>query len=1174
MPFSRVEMSTAILYEIYSNAASTDQGLSEHPALMDLADTLAARAINARFIKLVHHETDEINLAQGQFGQGVQVKGTAQKAFRPEIHLRGCVSWLRSLMGRSTHAMHLELSQIRATNGAPLVMEGIAKYKLRIFVTGIDQEQFDRLLLKPDLSLAEIPAGLSEKPAIQEEYLARQQRATGFFKQMQHVSEAGLLTPDQAKALSEMGRTRDSSQVSKLNPAQVVNIGLISEYLERYQSLFDQFFALLRYAEAGSELAPLFELLVQGFPTGALRQNLESFTLENRRDRIADKRSLVNAVRIGLAASNESRRIEFQDQFRALVMKRRMVVDPALYRHAVLLSAADPDDMAVVSPIRRIFTGLKAALNDMGAAAGDSESQVSPEVKRLFFEMVITLTFDAQFTSRIDEARQPHRVLRAREMLPLLRLQVFNIAGLQKLNPKVPISGVAMNLAQKIPIAKVELEAVLQRFGQALTPLGQMADALAGYLRARVKEDARAQAARAVRKYLTRAYALLGLTNYVLGRARLTSLEWSALRAAGRCLGLPIVTSRDQIRNEKALAQIRQGDQENLEGYVLLLNREDTEIFPTRTDPVALATAYRHLFESQIVRTVRRFMYQRLQVLFGQHGSKLFEVLYNRVTVEAELRLSRNQLAIVLLRHRVFEKTRLAEIGYRPRTMENGEDGANPWLLPPEAGSLTETGEHPFSPAKIAKAYEEAMTAFGEMIRAYAPKPQTAQAEGMWDIAAVLGSLCEDEIYDLHDQNAREPLAKSKAAAVLWKLIQETISKNFKTITSGRETEGEAIRFVLPGDLAYLALLKPEHAFKIGEETLTFQLLAARASTLDELDAASRIVAAALDREIGDGAQGQTILLRQAREALARHSEQWETLRHLSMLPLTDQLLAETLIKLVKPDRPNAKDVATFPEEVVLYASVSSSDQAKFHKMAPPSAKLNQYATLSEMAGWLARFPRLQEEMEGYRDLIADVIAAIARMNITVWEAPYLIKYREGLENLDEALTISPEHIDRESLRKMEHLARTVGTMVRDIHLQERSLRQRDRWLNRISSRFRATQPNHRLNFVDLLHEGSASAPTQEEGKEKARAKEKEYQTFSERVRNVIETRERLADKEIFVLSPANSQRNLTLALVDRLFALKGLFTPILIDVSNCESFVDALQSRIPPHRMFNLNEM
>jgi hypothetical protein len=163
---------------------------------------------------------------------------------------------------------------------------------------------------------------------------------------------------------------------------------------------------------------------------------------------------------------------------------------------------------------------------------------------------------------------------------------------------------------------------------------------------------------------------------------------------------------------------------------------------------------------------------------------------------------------------------------------------------------------------------------------------------------------------------------------------------------------------------------------------------------------------------------------------------------------------------------------------------------------------------------------------------------------------------------------------------QIETCAREVGAMLRDIYEQERSLGLRDRWLNRTLIRLRQLRPNARINFVEQLYERSpteeaaAKAERQEGGESIAEGKSSEFQTFSERMRNAIEFREWMAPKTVIVLSPSNTQQRLTMHLIDQLYRLKGIFLPILVNIAGCESFVDALLTRIPPHRLFNLNEM
>jgi hypothetical protein len=1167
-----------VLFEIYSNVAGTDQGLRDFPACMDLADMLRAMGVQARFIRQVHRETDEINLAQGQFGQGVRVRGTALKSHRPETHIKGCVAWSRAILGRVERALHLEVSQVRATNGAPLVMGMLFRRGHYAFVSGIDGVQFSRLKAEPDLSFTRIPVALVGQVGALEDYLARRQRQAGFFSQAQEVAALECLPPARRNKLAEIARTRDGAALGALSDAEVVNVGLISEFIDRYQSIFEQFAGMLRQAELGAELGAHFDMLTQGVPYPELRATLEPFTQEHTRHRITDTRSLANELRIALTNADERARQEFHSALRSVTLKHRMMLDPACYQRCTLLPDARVEDVEVLAPVRDMWAGLKGAMDavrDAMRESGSKATQSAPvPLKQMLFEVLLRLTFDAQFSNRLDEAHLPPSAQTARRLLEGIHLAVYDLANLRKINPKLPPRGVAANLADKIPIVWTELERVLAQLSRQLFPLGALAQEMARTLRTRLREKEAARQAEMVRQYLHRGGVLLGLTNFVLGRARLTSEEWAALLEAGRTLGLPMLSSRDQIRNASALRQIQEGLDDRLEGYVLLLSREQAQLFPVRAEPSVLAAAYAHLVETQAVRLVRRFFFQKVQVLTKQYGKEMFEILYRQVTRQGGLAMSRRQLGGILIRHRVFDPVRLRELGFASASLEEGDAGSNPWLAAVGAPEEGQEARHLFSAERVAEAYQAALSAFREHVSGYrAVGDESGGASAGRPLEAALAALVEEELFDPRLPAARGLLAQTAAAAQLWKVAQQAISQNFKTVLADAGSAQEAIEITLPGRLALLAYLKPSHTFKAGEHSLLFRLVPDPDAVPESLPAGPAAVVQALAAAVQNG-NGASPLGR-AVGLLERHLMRWEELRQVAMVPLIDQILQETLLKLVQPMPPGPEDVPKLPEERVLCIGVSSVDQGKFHRLVPRIDKPEVYATLSELASWLARFPRLEDELETYRSLIEDIVKVVESMNFTVWDAPYLIKYRESMEKLRETLAIRPEHITRQDLLRIEEQARELGRMVRDIHAQEQALRPRDRWLNRIATRLRAMRPQASLTFVDRLCEGAERAQAVESGGEAPGSKDaKEFQTFSERVRNVIDCREKLEGKQVFALSPANTQRALTLNLIDRIFALKGLATPVLVDVSGCESFVPALRSRLPPHRLFNLNAL
>jgi hypothetical protein len=1159
-----------VLYEILSNVASTDLGLRDYPACLDLADTFRALGVQVKFLRQVHQERDEINVAAGQFGQGVRAVGTAVKVLRPETHIKGVSAWVRAILGRPDRGLHLQVSQIRSTNACPLALGMIFRRGHQAFISGIEPAQLVRLCVAPDPTLSAIPEALTRQQPVLDEYLSRRQRPSGFFAQVQEVANLEFIDAALRHKLSEMVRNRDTNALAALTEAEVVNIGLLSEFIDRYQSVFEQYVGLVRQAELAVEMASFFDLLTHGAPFDELRAALEPFTPEETRSRIADKRSLVNELRIGLSKAGEGRQAQFVVQLRSVALKQRIVQDPALYAKAILLPPSRVEDVEVLSPLRDMYAALRQSVDAVRDALPATPQAAPQPLKAMLFEVLVRLTFDAQFSSKQDENRLPPAAQTARRLLEGVKLSIYDVANLRKLNPKLPPRGVAGSLAERVPIGWADLETVLNQLAVRLFPLGTLAQKMARAIQTRLRAQVEQRKAEAVRQYLVRGGVLIGLTNFVLGRAKLTGEEWASLFEAGVVLGLPMLASRDQIRNATALKQIQSGLNERLEGYVLLLAKEQQVLNPVQAEPTILASAYALVFEAQVVRAVKRFFFQKVQILTKQYGKEMFEVMYRHVVRQAGLPVSRNQLGAVLLRHQVFDPTRLRELGYTAGATANGDEGENPWLLAPGSEALTEGGKHPFEAGNVAAHYAGSLKAFREQLAGYA-----AAAKGQRTLENALAALARDDVFDPRRPAARELLGQTNAAAQLWKFIQQVISQNFKTILASAASAQEAIDLVLPGELANLAWLKPTHSFKAGEHSLLFRLVPDPDATLESLEAGPAAVAQGLAAQVLNGGAGS--VLGRALKTLNTHIEGWEKLRWVSMVPVVDQILRETLLKTVRPAPPTPLEVIKVPEEQVLCVGVSSADQARFHRMVAHPERDDVYATLSELASWLARFPRLEAEMDDYRALIDEILGVVGGMNFTVWDAPYLIKYQEELTKLRTGLETRPEHLTLRDLAKIEEQARALSEMVRDIHTQEQALRPRDRWLNRIVVRLRAIRPDAALVFVDRLWEGAEQAahpkPGEDEGPRKEK-KEREFQTFSERVRNVIATREHLEGKHVFVLSPANTQRALTMNLIDRLFSLKGLDTPILVDIASCEAIVPALRTRLPPHRLFNQNEL
>ncbi|MDH4225411.1 MAG: hypothetical protein OEW12_07175 [Deltaproteobacteria bacterium] len=1141
-----------IVYEIISNAASTDQGLRDHPGLMDLADVLRGMGLDTRIIQQIHSEEGEINLASGQFGQGVKTRDTTIRRFRPETHLRGIVAWLRAVAGNPHRGLHLELDNHRGTNGLPLLLDTLFHRGQYGFVTLGPNAQWERMLIQPDLTLAQVPKRVAQSPELLADYLGRIKHPHTFLPQLALLPRLDWVPSALRETFDQLVKNRDAPGVSKLSPAQVINAALIVEYHDRYARLVDQFYDLLKGQELEAESGPMFEMLTQGISLVELKLRFGGFLLEDAKSRVGFKRALLHELRIGLN-QKEERREEFQKQFTSIFLRQRLLLDAPLYEKMVPLAKTTPDEIEVASPLRRYTMELSHEIQQL------TGSEVPRPLRQKLFEMVVSLTFQGDYASRKSLAQLSEKTKKIRLYLMAFRLGRYDISKLQSLNPKLPVKGVAQNLSDKIPVSREEISQILRRLGDSLFPMGGVAQELAKKLRTHSKDEAQARQTRQTETFTHGAYPLITLTNYVLGRQGMNGRERQAMLGAAFRLGLNMLTSRDQIRQKTPEGE--PGGQAPLQGYVLLFNREDSRLFPLDCGPAPLRLAHTHLVTRQVVRLVRRYMFQRLETLFKQFGSRLFEAVYLHVTWEHQISMSRNQLGRILYLNGVFDKSRIKEFGFDPGAMKNGRENENPFLEPPALAG--EPGL--FSGSEASKAFLKARDTFSALMAGY--------ADGATPIRQALKSLCDIGLYDLQDSAAKKGLASHGVSDLLWKAVQPILSKHSQEILSQVQTEevsGEAVTFNLPPALRPFCLLRETQVFKLGEESRLFRLRPALVSAPDQLDKPSAVMAKGLAEVMAtpEGAGLKHIL-----DGLAAHHAAWAGLIQAAVIPLTSRMMAETVLTLVRPAPPELKDIAQIPVEKVLILGSTSSEQGKFSRLYPKCDHREVYSTLSEMASWMERFPRLRQEMEGYRDLIGDILDIVSSFNFTEWDAPYLVRYGETMARLATALETPPEFLTPDHLETIESLAREISQMARDIFQKESGLRMRDRWLNRVHMRLKIWRPGASLAFVNQLFEGRASPVAEgQEGEPAARPPQgEEYQTFSQRGRDVLETILRMEKKEVFVISPAASQKELARGVIEQLYRVKGLFSPVFLDVSGSQALADELRVLIPPHRFFDL---
>ncbi|MBI3993431.1 MAG: hypothetical protein HY342_09160, partial [Candidatus Lambdaproteobacteria bacterium] len=1134
--------------------------------LQDLADTFRKEEIEVRFTRQLVREEDEINLASAQYAQGVRVRGKAVREVRPETSLKGCLAWLRTVAARPDRGLHLRLESRTATNGVALVLAQIFARRQHAFATHMDEGNWEYLTAVPDPQLASIPEVLQSKPGLQQAMLERQLRPTGFVSLLQQVARLEFLPPDRRAAYQEIVRTRDADAIKALAPAEVINLALIYEYQERYRGLLESFFKFLAASENVGELATQFELLCQGIALETLQERLMPFVLEQKQGNVTGKRSLLNEIRIGLNNSDALRREHFESVFTVLVLGHRLVTDPGLYRRVVRLEPTRVEEQEVLAMVREELGELLPAIDAFAATSPSADMPASDVIRRKLFELVVRLTLLGRYNDKFGDGGVPPGPTFARGLLSCFSFKVFKIGNLRTLNPRLPYKGVAKNLTDKVPVTWGEVTAIREQLAGIVFPMGELTRRIAASVRRRFKDQEKQKRVGELNAYLQGSYPLISNSNYILGQAGMTVVMRQGLLDAGEGLGLTMLASRDLVRRREGPGAPHESNVD-VEGYLLLMLQDDARLFPLRAHPDTLRRAYNYLFRRRVAGVARRFVNNKLSYLVEKFQGGLFEIIYQHVVWRHQISLSRQQLRDVLVEQNVFDADRVRSLGFEPEPAERAADRANAFL---RAGKSGGDEEQPLDVRALEQTYIAAVKRMKALRDGYKAHLQEQSLRG------VLARLSDNEVLNLHDARCAEPLGASPAADVLWNALERLIKQHYKLLLAGARQE-EAVRITLHGPLAYLALLRRDHTVLLGEKPFLFRLQPDWDLAVGELSEGSRVVAVQLQALLDNPAGAA---LKEAQALLAAHDGAWRELRHVGGPVLVDVILRESILHLIKPRPPLVKDLRSVPEERVMCLGTSSLDQGKFSRVVAHPERRELYATISELASWLARFTRLRDEMEEYRTVSADICGIISSFNFSLFDAPYIDGLSRDLVRLSELLTVRPEDITLHDLDGIEQHARQVSKALRDIHRRELQLPFKDRWLSRIVIRLRGIRSNVRLNFVDTLFEGTLDdeAPAEEDGAPprppEGPRRSEDYQTFSERVRNVIQARDLLVAKDVYVISPANTQERLTVSVIDQLFRLRGLFLPIFADVSGCPAFEDTLRARLPPHRLFNMSEL
>ncbi|MDH5753012.1 MAG: hypothetical protein OEZ59_11435, partial [Deltaproteobacteria bacterium] len=917
-----------IRLEIYSNVAGGEKGIRDYPVLPDLVDTLKAQNLEAGFVNQSFRTESEINLASGKVAQGVRVRGKAERKVQPETHIRGCLAWMRSVLARPERMLHLHIAQTRGTNGAALILGQLYARNHQVFLSGLDASGWRRMLARIDLTGKALPPEIEKDPDLLNEYVARSSRVTSFIAAVSRISDLEMLDPAWQGELTALVSSRDAGLLKKWSRARVVNLGLLNDYLERYDKLIEQFCELMASEEQQSDLPQLFELLVQqaGFPQ--LLKVLETFVIEEHRGKQKDPRALINAVRIGLNQSKENRRDEFRRVLARLVLSLRVSLDPPLYARGLKLPDYDNDAVDALTPVREGFLQwdqlFRAALAKAGPQS-DAKVPANPVVVQALYEMGVNLIFQARISQNFSGGQQPAEVTLARDLLRILPFKPDDLNRIGAMHNKMPPRGVAQNMLKKQPLRQGDVNSIRHNLWKRLYPLGKAAFEISKYLHVQLKDQQSREETARQQAFLKGSHVLVPDSNYVLGEEGRDPLLRVATLAGGRAMGLVVLSSRDEIRNPKALDRLRAPEAAHADGYQMLMHHGGSTWFPSRVMPDHIARAYGHMVHRRVANLTRRFIANRLNHLFATHGTELFGVIYDYLAFRQGLYLSPAQAAAVLVAEKVFEPARLRESGFDPQDPGAG-NRENSWLA---AGENAGDGASSVAGLNLSRDWKEAGEAFMKSCQSArgAAKPSgggKAPDGSPVSLADTLAGLAAEQIYDLHSSRAGKALESCQESASLSGLLEELLAANPDLLArpsgSADREAGREGEFTLFGELAYLALLRESHALEIsahreggeagtdsGAEKVQVRLLPGRFRKPGARDKASARLCGLLGQALKSHPSGRALGV--AAGKLKSWDENWIRATQVASVVLTEHALRETVLRMVKPSPPRLEEL-------------------------------------------------------------------------------------------------------------------------------------------------------------------------------------------------------------------------------------------------------------------------
>lgn len=1115
-------------------------------------------------------------------------KGQIVRALNPCADLYAARRWQSSLLQQPNSVMLVKIERIRDEPLLiPLIMEELFKKNRSVLISGANTTIQRQLQASIDLEFKTTPPMIEVDQKLVASLLERAKRSTGFQNSMRTIGILSFLSEE----IREKINLIQTGKPVPLEDAEIINLCLLADLCSRYEVAIQSFTREYQEGEMPMPtLSAMFDTLTMGIKSSQLIEQFLPFVNEEDQANVKNKALLCGYIYQNLTVCDKSAKKElkelrpkFNQLLRETVLRQRIQMDMIMYRRSFFLIEQSDVQQIVIYTIAPIYALLHEFLKSGEAeiplairmelckffiqiAKKGKETEAAPASKKLksrpriantTFSQVLAKhkkTFDEQTPEQIEMEQMV-----ARKIFAQMHLQHFDLFSLW--DPKSDNSRLLEQpkelLRQLLSIAmgRSEIFDIVKRFKDLLFPYNKIVattqkrviDIIEGKERGKIKE-------------LEQVYILHSLAEVVhyyfdLGDKAIHSVERT-------CASIVLNTRLGLDTSLKP--------RENFD-ITLFQDSEFPKLGVLQNDPLLVAKSYVALLGKRVSERVKRLTDHKINHLMKTYRKNFFEMLYESVVVQDDIPLSRIQLVKFLRSHNILAN--LMDKGWEE---SNQHENMDP-MLPHDIMDGKETIVLPQEFKNFEEIYQEHFQSFVKLLQEIKESAEAFPKEDNPNF--MLWSLFQKGIYNLSSHQAKQVFRKSLYYKLLQNFISYNASKHYKHFTG--EIIAKGVHLYIPRKYRELLFIGTHFSFLVEEKLVRYTLLPSLAS-LKELDQLSQIFRNEFDEEIQKDTPRQDIeTMFKLVQMIRRWNRVWTEFSRSLTLACVDRILTETSVKMVAPGKilpQHLKFSVADKKKLYLGKAMLSGQTTDFSKFMYEGEEMasvlhfkdTNLTTLEEFAIAAHKIEQMREEFSHYSGLSQDVLNILRTLTCDKAEAPFVAKMESALELMVQLLSKPLRSVNEQDIQTVHKIAKNLKALREKLHairLESKDKRFITRLREELHSR-RSDNHQAKIEFSDAFILQTTEVKIlekTEDGEKKQQKREMEvetnYQTLSDRIREVIKIRELLEKKQYMIFAPEGQRKkhvDYLMNSVRNVMSLRGKSIQFYLDTTT----LDAIQQQ------------